>query len=81
MGQAAQNVAALNQLLLSKIFYHPFKGNAVIYGMKEWQHYIKEKLEDNTVVVRSPKPTNDGQYNGQKKKDKRRQTTIYKTLH
>ena len=79
MGQAAQNGAGLNQLLLSKIFYHPFKGNAVIYGMKEWQHYIKEKLEDNTVVMR--KPTNDGQFHGKKKKDKKRQTTIYKTLH
>jgi hypothetical protein len=54
--------------LLSKIFYHPFKGNAVIYGMKEWQHYIKEKLEDNTVVMR--KPTDDGQFHGKKKKDK-----------
>jgi hypothetical protein len=27
------------------------------------------------------KPTNDGQFHGKKKKDKRRQTTIYKTLH
>jgi len=34
--------------------------------MKEWQHYIKKRLEDNPMVIRSPKPTNDGQYNGKK---------------
>ena len=37
-------------------------------------------FEDNNVVIRSYKSKNR-QYNGQKKKEKRKKTMIYKTLY
>jgi hypothetical protein len=38
-------------------------------------------LEDIREIIRNYKSRKDRQYNDQKKKDKRKQNVIYKTLH
>ena len=42
--------------------------------------HAKEKFADSNEIMRSRK-SKDRRYNGQKKKNPKRQTTIYKTLH
>ena len=85
---------SLSHYVISSTPLHEWDSNSLLYWryaliaqvvvnprMSQWLRQMGEKFEDTKEVIRIRKSKKDRQYNGQKKKKRKLQPTIYKTLH